>query len=129
MQMKNRFIFCTQKSARQKSARQKSARQENAALLVSSQSLSFTASSGFPLGFPPATPSTGGSVVHGGLDPHGKKLAALEAALIELKGYADVLKKDDPTIMATKTTEVIKEVADRLMIPFEDNCDLLLARL
>jgi len=67
--------------------------------------------------------------VHGGLDPHGKKLAALEAALIELKGYADVLKKDDPTIMATKTTEVIKEVADRLMIPFEDNCDLLLARL
>jgi hypothetical protein len=70
--------------------------------------------------------------VHGGLDPHGKiKLAAIKAALIELEEYADVLKKSNlfcPTIMATTPTEVIKEVADRLMIPFEDNY-LQLARL
>jgi hypothetical protein len=96
--------------------------------LLSSQSLSSTASSGLP----PATPSTGGPIVHGGLDPHGKiKLAAIKAALIELEEYADVLKKDNlfcPPIKATTTTEVIIEVADRLMIPFEDNY-LLLARL
>jgi hypothetical protein len=70
--------------------------------------------------------------VHDGLDPHGKiKLAAIKAALIELEEYADVLKKSNlfcPTIMATTPTEVIKEVADRLMIPFEDNY-LQLARL
>jgi hypothetical protein len=41
---------------------------------------------------------------------------------MELKGDADVLKKDDPTIMATPRLHQdnrvwIKEVADRLMIP------------
>ena len=111
----------------------KSIKSNSGSSLLSSQSLSSTASSGFP----PATPSTGGpaawpvdqvKIMHGGLDPRGKKLAALQAALVELKGYADVLKKDDPTIMATKTTEVIKEVADRMLIPFEDNY-LQLARL
>lgn len=65
-------------------------------------------------------------------DPHGKiKMAAIKAALIELEEYADVLKKSNlfcPTIMATTPTEVIKEVADRLLIPFEDNY-LQLARL
>ena len=76
MQMKNRFIFCGQKSARRLLLAEICS-QENALSLRASRSVSLTASSGFPLEFPPATPSTGGPIVHGGLDPHGKKLAAL----------------------------------------------------